>query len=112
MAALTLHRRAACSSQAVLHWDTRSQTFTHSFIHMFKEQFFGNGININSTAVRSMLVNPLRGTASVCFHDHNMYVYTNVSRRACFKFVMDPARSLGKFVNNVLKADRVASYSI
>ena len=111
MAALTLHRRAACSSQAVLHWVTWTQTFTHS-IHMFKETFFGNGININSTAVRSMLVNPLRGTASVCFHDHNMYVYTNVSRRACFKFVMDPARSLGKFVNNVLKADRVHAYSI
>ena len=111
MAALTLHRRAACSSQAVLHWDTWSHLFTHS-IHMFKEQFFGNGININSTAVRSMLVNPLRGTASVCFHDQNKYIYTNVSRRACFKFVMDPARSLGKFVNNVLKADRVHAYSI
>ena len=111
MAALTLHRRAARLSRAQLLWDTRSQSFTH-LISMFKETFFGNGININSTAVRSMLVNPLRGTASVCFHDQNMYVYTNVSRRACLKFVMDPARSLGKFVNNVLKADRVHAYSI
>ena len=111
MAAHDLLRRAASLSLAVLHWVIRTQTFTHSF-NMFKETFFGNGININSTAVRSMLVNPLRGTASVCFHDHNMYVYTNVSRRACLKFVMDPARSLGKFVNNVLKQQRVAVYSI
>ena len=59
---------------------------------MFKETFFGNGININSTAVRSMLVNPLRGTASVMFHDHNMYVYTNVA--PCLpEVVMDPARA-------------------
>ena len=111
MAALTLHRRAARLSRAQLLWVTSTQSFTH-LISMFKETFFGNGININSTAVRSMLVNPLRGTASVCFHDQNMYVYTNVSRRACLKFVMDPARSLGKFVNNVLKQQRVKSYAI
>ena len=33
--------------------------------------------------------------------------YTNVSRRAIIKFIMDDARSLGKFVNNVLLSNRV-----
>ena len=69
---------------------------------------FINGININSTAVDQMYVNPLRGTVTVAFaNGSGVYDYTNVSRRACLKFVIDDARSLGKFVNNVLKQSRV-----
>jgi len=78
---------------------------------MFNDTAFIAGIDLNSTAVEGMLVNPWRGTASVAFKDGGFYNYTNVSRRACAKFVMDPARSLGKFVNNVLKADRVHAYT-
>ena len=69
---------------------------------------FINGVNINSTAVDQMYVNPFRGKVTVAFADGTgVYDYTNVSRRACFKFVIDDARSLGKFVNNVLKQSRV-----
>lgn len=90
-----------------------SQGRNHSLIHsliMFNDTAFIAGIDLNSTAVDGMLVNPWRGTASVAFKDGGFYNYTNVSRRACVKFVMDPARSLGKFVNNVLKQDRVNAY--
>ena len=68
------------------------------------------GVNINSTAVSQMYVNPLRGKVTVAFADGTgVYDYTNVSRRACFKFIIDDARSLGKFVNNVLKQSRVST---
>ena len=70
-----------------------------------------DGRDLNSTAVEGMLVNPWRGTASVSFKDGGFYNYTNVSRRACVKFMLDKGgRSLGKFVNNVLKQDRVQAY--
>lgn len=68
------------------------------------------GIDLNSTAVSGMLVNPWRGTASVQFKNGGFYNYENVSRRACVQFMLDPAHSLGKFVNNVLKDSRVRCY--
>ena len=48
------------------------------------------------------------GTASVLYKDGSIYRYTNVSRRAIIKFMLDDARSLGKFINVVLKQQRVA----
>ena len=63
---------------------------------------------INSTACDSIHVDAMSGTASVLYKDGSIYSYTNVSRRAIMKFIMDPARSLGKFVNVVLKQPRVA----
>ena len=58
-----------------------------------------------------MHVDAITGTASVLYKDGSIYRYENVSRRAIVKFIMDPARSLGKFVNVVLKQQRVdASY--
>ena len=66
---------------------------------------------INSTACDSVHVDAITGTASVLYKDGSIYRYENVSRRAIIKFIMDPARSLGKFVNVVLKQQRVdASY--
>ena len=73
---------------------------------------FLNGFNINSTACHGVVVDPLSGTATVQFHDGNAYHYTNVSRRAIIKFLMDDARSLGKFVNNVCQASRTKCTSI
>lgn len=70
---------------------------------------FITGVNINSTAVDQMYVNPFRGKVTVAFSNGGVYDYTNVSRRACIKFVIDDARSLGKFVNNVLKQSRVST---
>jgi hypothetical protein len=49
------------------------------------------------------------GTAAVLFNDDSMHTYTNVSRRAIAKFIMDDARSFGKFINNVLKQPRVTT---
>ena len=62
---------------------------------------------INSTAADSVHVDAITGTASVLYKDGSIYRYENVSRRAIIKFILDDARSLGKFINNVLKADRV-----
>ena len=51
----------------------------------------------------------LRGKVTVAFSNGGVYDYTNVSRRACIKFVIDDARSLGKFVNNVPSKPRVST---
>ena len=73
---------------------------------MFNATFI-TGRDINSTACDAIEVDAIKGTARVMFTDGNIYRYTNVSRRAIIKFIMDDARSLGKFVNNVLKQQRV-----
>ena len=70
-------------------------------------KFYVNGSNINSTCVQSMLVKPLERNVSVRMQDGSFYTYSNVSMRACLKFIMDEAGSLGKFLNNVLKQQRV-----
>ena len=72
---------------------------------MFTQTFF-NGVNINSTAVQSMHVDAINGSATVQYMDGSVYHYLNVSRRAIIKFIIDDARSLGKFVNNVCQAAR------
>ena len=70
----------------------------------FFQSVFTNCDNyVNSTACDSIHVNAITGTASVLYKDGGIYNYTNVSRRAIIKFIMDDARSMGKFINNVLK---------
>ena len=64
---------------------------------------------VNSTACDSVHVDAISGTASVLFKNGDLYSYKNVSRRAIIKFMMDDARSLGKFVNNVLLTNRANS---
>ena len=65
-------------------------------------------VQVPSNVIDQMYVQPLRGKVTVAFADGTgVYDYTNVSRRACLKSVIDDARSLGKFVNNVLKDSRV-----
>ena len=90
-------------------------TTIHSFIitmfNKFFQSIFTNSDNyIASTACDSIHVDVLTGTARVMFKDDNrpqIYEYTNVSRRAIMNFMRDDARSLGKFVNNVLTDKRV-----
>ena len=67
---------------------------------------FQNGVNINSTAVDYLHVDVMRGRVVCLYKTGGVYDYTNVSRRACLKFILDEARSLGKFVNNVLLNER------
>ena len=74
---------------------------------MFNTSFI-TGFNINSTAADAIKVDALRGVATVMYNDGSIYDYTNVSRLAIIKFIMDDARSLGKFINNVLKQERVS----
>jgi len=62
---------------------------------------------VNSTAADLIHVDAINGTAYVVYKDGGRYLYKNVSRRAIIKFIMDDARSFGKFVNNVLKQQRV-----
>jgi len=62
---------------------------------------------VASTAADSVHVDAITGTASVLYKDGSIYHYENVSRRAIIKFILDDARSLGKFINVVLKQSRV-----
>ena len=82
------------------------------FNALFQSIFAGASNHINSTAANYVSVDALNGTARVMFKDGNIYEYTNVSRRAIVKFIHDDARSLGKFINNVLTQQRVACKSI
>ena len=54
----------------------------------------------------------LNGTATAQLKDGSVYHYTNVSRRAIAKFLLDDARSLGKFFNYVCQAARTKSTAI
>ena len=74
----------------------------------FFQSIFTNCDNfVNSTACDSVHVDAISGRVGVLFKNGELYSYTNVSRRAIIKFITDDARSLGKFVNNVLNQDRV-----
>ena len=78
------------------------------FNYSFQSIFTNTDNYVASTAADSIHVDALNGTASVLYKDGSIYRYTNVSRRAILKFIVDDARSLGKFINNVLKQQRVA----
>ena len=74
----------------------------------FYQSVFANTKNhVESTCAEGISVNLTRGTAKVIFKDGSMYSYKNVSRKAIATFMADDARSLGHFVNKVLKQDRV-----
>jgi len=86
--------------------------FTHSIImfnKFFQSIFTVTDNYVPSTCADSVHVDAITGTASVLYKDGSIYRYTNVSRRAIIKFILDDARSLGKFINVVLKQQRVAS---
>ena len=78
------------------------------FNAFFQSIYTGSVDNfINSKCADYVQVDVINGTAHVMFNDGCVYHYTNVSRRAIMKFIIDDARSLGKFINNVLKQQRV-----
>ena len=77
------------------------------FTKFFQSVFTNTDNYVNSTVVDSIHVDALNGTASVLYKSGDIYNYTNVSRSAIATFIQDDARSLGKFINNVLKQDRV-----
>ena len=73
------------------------------FNKFFQSVFTREDNYVNSTACDSIHVDAISGTASVLYKDGGVYRYYNVSRRAIIKFILDDARSMGKFINNVLK---------
>ena len=62
---------------------------------------------INSSAVDCITTDAIKGMVTVMYNDSSVYQYKNVSRRSIAKFNIDDARSMGKFVNTVLKRDGV-----
>ena len=102
MAALTLHREAACSSQAVLHW----VTWTHSFLNLYMTRIQSR----TSDACTCVYVSLLKGTALVVFKNGGTYAYSNVSRRAILNLMVNQNMSLGMWVNqNCSKSDRAVT---
>ncbi len=56
-------------------------------------------IKRESSCVRCINVDPIKGTASVHFNDGYVYDYWNVSRFALLNLIKDSAMSLGTWVN-------------
>ena len=83
-----------------------------SNLFQFIMSLFVHRGNINSTCVNIMRVSLLNGTATAQLKDGSVYHYTNVSRRAIAKFLLDDARSLGKFFNYVCQAARTKCTAI
>ena len=89
--------------------------FTHSMSTLsnlmhgaFFQSIFTHCDNyVSSTAITSVHLDVITGTVAVLYNNDLMYRYTNVSRRAILKFILDDARSLGRFVNTYCKADTV-----
>jgi hypothetical protein len=77
--------------------------------NFFQSIFTNCDTYVNSTCADSINVDLVSGTASVLYKDGSIYRYSNVSRRAILKFIIDDARSFGKFINNVLKQSRVVA---
>ena len=77
------------------------------FNALFQSVFAVAPNHVNSTCADYINVDAINGTARVMFKNGSIYRYTNVSRRAILKFIHDDARSMGKFVNNVLTQERV-----
>ena len=65
-------------------------------------------VNRSSTSIKSLIVNPLRQTASVLYEGNDViYQYRKVPVFECFRVINTPDISLGMWVNKVLKAPGV-----
>ena len=70
--------------------------------------FSFNVTDRTSSAIRCLLVDPIRGTACVIFKNGYTYSYINVSRRAILNLIAQPNMSLGFWVNaNLINGKRV-----
>jgi hypothetical protein len=85
---------------------------THQFT-CFLIMFSFNVTDRSSSAIRCLLVDPIRGTATVEFKNGYAYEYTNVSRRAIANLLAQPNMSLGFWVNkNLLNVGRTKQRDI
>ena len=62
---------------------------------------------LNSTVGEYIHCSPLKRQVTMLFKNGSVYTYYNVSMRAILKFMVDDARSIGKFLHNVLLQPRV-----
>ena len=70
-------------------------TFSNLMHGAFFQSIFTNCDNyVSSTSVTSIHLDVITGTVAVLYNNDLMYRYTNVSRRAILKFILDDARSL------------------
>ena len=67
----------------------------------------GGETYVHSSCVDMIETDAIKGKVVVLYADGAVYQYKNVSRRAIAKFNVDNARSMGKFINKVLKTDGV-----
>ena len=75
--------------------------------------FSFNVTDRTSSAINCLLVDPIRGTATVEFKNGYAYEYTNVSRRAIANLLAQPNMSLGFWVNkNLLNVGRTKQRDI
>ena len=80
-------------------------------VHLFNSiQFIMFNQLFNNTVVRHghsdcaqfIVANVANGTAVVRYNSGETYKYTNVSRRALIKLIMQPNISLGRWINDAL----------
>jgi hypothetical protein len=75
--------------------------------------FSFNVTDRTSSAIRCLLVDPIRGTACVIFKNGYSYAYINVSRRAITNLLMNKNMSLGFWVNeNLINSKRVFEHRL
>ena len=75
--------------------------------------FSFNVTDRSSSAIRCLLVDPIRGTACVDFQNGYSYAYINVSRRAILNLLANKNMSLGFWVNeNLVNAKRTFECSL
>ena len=89
----------------LLRWKRYSETHQSTCLLIM---FSFNVTDRSSSAIRCLLVDPIRGTACVDFQNGYAYSYINVSRRAILNLLAQPNMSLGFWVNqNLVNATRV-----
>ena len=67
--------------------------------------------NINSSAVQSLSLDRPSKTALVEFKNGNRYTYTNVNDSAIESALLNPAQSIGQWVNKNCVQDPAVSYN-
>ena len=99
--------------QSTTYYSLTSFTLIMSTVSNLMHGAFFQSIFTNSTTTLVLLLllvftcDVITGTVAVLYNNDLMYRYTGVSRRAILKFILDDARSLGRFVNTYCKADTV-----
>ena len=98
-------------------WDAEDQILysslspsKDSFVHLTNNLM--QKINCNSTAIKELFVDPIKGLAQVVFTNGSYYNYKNVNRLAIMNVLRDQKQSLGSWVNKNLVNDSNVGYQL